>query len=96
MPNPNPAMSYFTAAEKQRLQFEWPDISDTLGYDNVTQTQLSIARFSGGAAINGKHFVYFPAQDELWRDDVLALVHGWRRTAATKNALPTQIQEGLF
>ena len=92
-------VSYFTPAEKLRLSFELADLSETIGHANVSQSQLSIARFSGGCTIGGKRFVYFPEHDELWRDDVLALVHGWRRTDAMAKELPTmpaQVQEGLF
>ena len=89
-------MSYFTRDEKERLSFEWSDPSATLGWANVSQTQFSIARHYGGIQFQGHHYAYFAAHDELWRSDVLALVHGWRRSASAKNALPTQIQEGLF
>ncbi len=93
-------MSYLTTTEKQRLQAEWSgSISDVLGYANVSMTQLSIARHSGGANINGARYTYFPATDELWRDDVLKMVHGWRRTDAMAKelpAMPAQVQGELL
>lgn len=89
-------MSYFTQAEKERLSFELADMSETIGHANVSQSQLSLARWSMGCTIGGKRFVYFPEHDELWRDDVLALVHGWRRTAAAAKHLPAQVQEALL
>lgn len=92
-------MSYLTRPEKERLAREWPNPTDTLGYDNVSMSQLSIARRSMGCTIGGHHFIYFPEHDELWRDDVLALVHGWRRTDAMARelpAMPEQAQQGLF
>lgn len=80
--------SYLTADEKLRLSFEpWPD-GAALGYVDVSRTQLSIARHYGGITVQGRHYVYFPEHDELWRDDVLALVHGWRRTDAMARELP--------
>jgi hypothetical protein len=89
-------MSYFTDDEKRRLQAEWPNKADALGYPNVSQTQLSIARWAMGIAIGGKHFVYFPEHDELWRDDVLKLVHSWRKADALANELPAQVQGELL
>lgn len=86
-------MSYFTPAEKLRLSFELADLSETIGHANVSQSQLSIARFAGGCTIGGRHFVYFPQHDELWRDDVLALVHGWRRTDAMARELPAMPEQ---
>lgn len=32
---------------------------------NVSQTQLSVALYSGGCKINGKEYVYNPKTDEL-------------------------------
>lgn len=92
-------MSYFTQAEKARLQAECSNKDDMLGYQNVSQSQLSLARFSGAITINGHTYIYFPQHDELWRDDVLALVHGWRRTDALARelpAMPTQVQGELL
>ena len=80
--------SYLTDDERLRLSFEpWPD-GTALGYADVSRTQLSIARHYGGCTVQGRHYVYFPEHDELWRDDVLALVHGWRRTDAMARELP--------
>lgn len=82
-------MSYITPDEKLRLSFEPFTPGDPpLGYMDVSQTQLSIARYSGGCVVNGRHYVYFPQHDELWRDDVLKMVHGWRRTDAMAKELP--------
>ena len=92
-------MSYLTQAEKLRLQVEWPDKGATIGHANVSQSQLSIARWSMGCIIGAHHFTYFPAHDELWRDDVLKLVHGWRRTDAMARelpAMPAQVQGELL
>jgi hypothetical protein len=92
-------MSYLTRTEKERLQREWGNPSDVLGYDNVSMSQLSIARWSMGCTIGSHRYVYFPAFDELWRDDVLALVHGWRRTdtmAKEQLAMSAQFQAELF
>jgi hypothetical protein len=75
-------MSYLTDSEKLRLQFEWLDGGDPIGYAEVSQTVLSIARHSMGATVNGHRYTYFPASDELWRDDVLKMVHGWRKAEA--------------
>ena len=93
-------MSYFTPDEKLRLSFEPFNPGDPpIGYMDVSRTQLSIARYSGGCTVQGRHYVYFPEHDELWRDDILALVHGWRRTDAMAKelpALPPQVQGELL
>lgn len=81
-------MSYLTDDEKARLQQEWTDLSATLGLANVSQTQFSIARHFGGIRFQGHQYVYFQEHDELWRDDVLKMVHGWRRTDAMAKELP--------
>ena len=93
-------MSYFTPDEKLRLSFEPFKFGDPpIGYMDVSRTQLSIARHYGGCTVQGRHYVYFPEHDELWRDDILALVHGWRRTDAMAKelpALPPQVQGELL
>ena len=91
-------MSYFTADEKLRLSFEPFKPGDPpLGYMDVSHTQLSIARYSGGCTVNGRHYVYFQATDELWRYDVLAMVQGWRKAAAlVAPQLPAQTQGVLL
>ena len=93
-------MSYLTDAERIRLSFEpFAPGDPPIGYMDVSHTQLSIARFSGGITAHGRHYIYFPQSDELWRDDILALVHGWRRTDAMAKelpALPPQVQGELL
>ena len=91
-------MSYLSFDEKLRLHREWPNKADVLGYPNVSQTQLSIARWAMGCTIGNHRFVYIPSEDELWRDDVLKLVHGWRRmeAKAAKQAQPEQVQGDLL
>lgn len=42
-----------------------------VAYANVSMTQLSVARYYGGAKVNGKHFVYNPLDDSLIREDVV-------------------------
>ena len=51
------------------------------GIRNVSQTQFSIARYSGGCTLNGDRYVYLPQTDELIRADVLK----WKKKAQ-KNA----------
>jgi hypothetical protein len=89
-------MSYLTLHEKERLQREWGNQSDVLGYDNVSMSQLSLAKYSKAIKINRHTYLYFDAYDELWRDDVVALVKKWRCEEQKENEPPTQIQEGLF
>lgn len=46
-------------------------LHDQIGYANVSQTQLSIARYSGGCKVNDRHFIYNPADDSLMREDIV-------------------------
>ena len=49
--------------------------SDTnVAYANISQTQLSVARHYGSANIQGKHYLYNPADDSLIREDVVKWV----------------------
>ena len=41
------------------------------GVTNVSQTQLSIARYYGSINFNGFKYIYNPMADELIREDVL-------------------------
>ena len=68
-------MSYLAEAEKLRLSFEpFPPCDPPIGYMDVSHTQLSLARHSGHALVNGWHYTYFPASDELWRDDIVQII----------------------
>lgn len=46
----------------------------SIGWRDVKDTQLSIARHYGGTNVNGVHYTYIPESDELVRDDVLKMV----------------------
>ena len=52
---------------------------ECIGWTNVSQTQLSIARHSGGCTVNGKHYTYNPVADELVRSDILKRAAKWQR-----------------
>ncbi len=43
----------------------------SIAFDNVSQTQLSIARHYGGCNVQGHHFVYNAKDDSLIREDVV-------------------------
>ena len=75
--------SYLTAAEKLRLSFHpFPPGDGPIGWVDVSRTHLSTARHYGGATVQGHRYTYCAESDELWRDDVLAMVHKWRKDAA--------------
>ena len=57
------------------------------GVANVSQTQMSIARYYGAIRIQGDTYTYFPDTDELVRDDVLRWQNAQKR-AAKKKAKP--------
>ena len=94
--------SYFTDAERIRLSFEpFAPGDPPIGYVDVSRTQLSLARHSGHALVNGRHYTHFPASDELWRDDIVQMVHRWRKedakaARAAKNAAPPHVQGELL
>jgi hypothetical protein len=54
-------------------------------YRNISQTQLSIARYSDRADINGQRYIYTEA-DELIRADVLKWLRKRRKAEAQKRA----------
>lgn len=52
---------------------------DTIAFENVSQTQLSVARYFGMVKLNNHTFIYNPNDDSLIRDDVLAFVNKLKR-----------------
>jgi hypothetical protein len=56
----------------------------SVAYSNVSMSQLSIARHYGGATVQGKHFVYNPADDSLIRDDVVKWIAKKRKAAKAR------------
>jgi hypothetical protein len=56
----------------------------SVAYANVSMTQLSIARHYGGAKVQGKHFVYNPADDSLIREDVVKWIAKKRKAAKAR------------
>lgn len=63
-------------------------------YRHISHGQLSLARYSMGARINGYHYVYNPVTDELLREDALKFLAKLRK--AEKPKLPAQTQESLI
>ncbi|WP_395005812.1 hypothetical protein [Undibacterium sp.] len=63
-------------------------------YRHVSHGQLSIARYSMGARINGHHYVYNPVTDELLREDALKFLAQLRK--AKKPTMPEQTQVSLI
>ena len=61
------------------------------GIRNVSHTQLSLARYSGGCNYNGDHFIYVSSTDELIRADVLK----WKKKAQ-KNEPSDMLDELQF
>lgn len=55
------------------------------GITNVSMSQFSVARYSGGCKFNGDSYTYLPHTDELIRDDVLKWQRKQRRAAKTPN-----------
>ena len=66
-------------------------------YRDVSQTQLSIARYTMGCKINGESYVYCPPTDELIRSDVLKAVQKLRKQHEALDKLAeTSQQLGLY
>ena len=55
-------------------------------------TQLSIARHYGGITVQGHRFTYFPADDSLWRDDVVRAIQKARKAATPAEPVPEQLR----
>jgi hypothetical protein len=62
----------------------------------VMNTQLSIARHYGAIKLNSFHYTYFPAGDELIRDDVLKHVTRWRKEAAKQAKVAAKAAQGAL
>lgn len=78
-------MTYLTEAEIEAIQHLPRDTPYCI--QGVTQTQFSVARHYGAIRFNGHLYTYFPATDELIRDDVLNFV------AKLRKRKPEQVQE---
>lgn len=65
------------------------DSQTGVGWKDVRWTQLSIARFSGGATVNGVEYEYMYGTDELVRRDVAKWIRALR-----KKAKPNEPQQG--
>lgn len=60
---------------------------DQIGWRDVSYTQLSIARFSGGCQVNGVEYEYMYGTDELVRRDVAKMIRAaWRKAKKAKAA----------
>lgn len=64
-----------------------------LGYRGVSQSQMSLARHYGGILINGQHYTYFPASDELIRYDVLKAIAQHKRQMAALEQMAADAQQ---
>lgn len=70
---------------------------EAMAYRNVSQTQLSIARHYGGIKVSSDFYTYFPATDELIRDDVLKAVTKLRKQKKALGLLTEKSQTmGLY
>ena len=67
----------------------------TLGWREVSMTQLSIARYSGAITVDDKRYTYMPETDELIRDDVLKAIKRHKRKARKALDEVAQIDQQL-
>jgi muramoyltetrapeptide carboxypeptidase LdcA involved in peptidoglycan recycling len=70
--------SYISGMESERI-LEHLDRSTPFIFSGVSNSQLSIARHYGAINFQGQMYTYFPATDELIRDDVLKFVTKMRK-----------------
>lgn len=63
---------------------------ETFGWRDISMTQLSIARHYGGIQFAGRYYIYFPADDSLWRDDVVREIRRARKAAKPVETAPQQ------
>lgn len=71
--------SHLTAAEELALSQSGLHQRTPYVIRGVRQSQLSIARHSGGCGVNGAYYTYVPPTDELIRDDVVRWLKRWRK-----------------
>ena len=71
------------------------DRSTPYGVQNVSCSQMSIARHYGGIKYNGQDYLYLPATDELIRDDVFRWLTKRERNAKQAAKKSTK-QEALL
>jgi hypothetical protein len=64
-------MSYLTDEEQDALEWSGLEPWTPFVIQDVSRTQLSVARHYGGCLYRGKEYVYLPTTDELVRDDVV-------------------------
>jgi hypothetical protein len=63
------------------------------GIANVLYTQLSIARYYGMINFNGYRYIYYPATDELIREDVMK----WKaKQLKAKHKTRNELQQELI
>lgn len=75
-------MSYVTDDEQTMLMIQGIDRNPPPIIARASESFFSVARHYGGCTIEGKLYTYFPATDELIRDDVLRAVTKMRKDAA--------------
>lgn len=63
-----------------------------IGWRSVSDTQLSISRHYGGMTVQGRYYFYFPADDSLWRDDVVRAIRQARKSAKPAEPVPEQLR----
>jgi hypothetical protein len=49
--------------------------TETIGYPNISNSQLSIARYYGGCKVNNQDYTYNPADDSLIRADIIKFLN---------------------
>lgn len=93
-------MNYYLTPE-ELLQLEAAQQSGEIPYTRepavirgVLHSQFSIARLFGGLTLNNRRYTYFPAGDELIRDDVLKHVTRWRKEAAKQAKATAKAKQG--
>lgn len=76
------ADSYLSESEVDALQSSGLHRKTPFVIQDVSRSQLSIARHFGGAKFNGDHYDYIPPTDELVREDVVQWLLKRREIAA--------------
>ena len=67
-----------------------------VAYNDISRTQLSIARYSGGCMVQGSHYVYNPTDDSLIRADVVKWLVKRLKEDAKKSDKPRAAEATLF
>lgn len=85
--------SFFNTDEINALQASGLDKKTPYIIQNVSETQLSIARYFGGCRYDGVYYTSIPVADEIVRNDVLKWIIKYRKDKEAKEKKINQARQ---